>query len=220
MKKELFIIILSLTAISVKAYCGFQYEQADDRDDSSENTEIPGDQSYPASIVSGTLPIIYINTENATPIVDKVTPIPAGLYVTVPEGSEYTPTGAEDAPVALTIRGRGNASWEIPKKPYKLKFDKKTSLLNLPKSKHYALLHHNQGFVDYLTSMSAMEMMRRLTGKWAPHILPVEVVLNGRYDGLYFLAETIKIDSNRLDIFEQEDGEIDPEIIPYGWLVD
>lgn len=175
---------------------------------------------FDASYCTNTLPVIYINTEDSVPIVNKVDNIPATLYITTPEDSEYTPLGSIDEGVELTIRGRGNGSWNWPKKPYKLKFSSKTEVLGLPKSKHFALLHHNQGYVDYLGSMVGMEFARRIGEPWAPHMIPVELVLNGSYEGLYFLAETVKIDKNRVNIFEQEDLTTDPEIIPYGWLVE
>lgn len=170
---------------------------------------------------SNTLPIIYINTVDATPVVDKVTPIDATLYITVPEGSEYKALGTPEEGITLTIRGRGNASFfNSPKKPYKLKFESKTEVLGLPKSKHFALLHHNGGYADYLASMGGMELGRLIGESWEPHQIPVEVVLNGSYDGLYFLAETVKIDKKRLNIYEQEDLNTDPELVPYGWLVE
>ena len=175
---------------------------------------------FDASYCTNTLPVIYINTEDSVPIVNKVDNIPATLYVTTPENSDYTPLGFPEEGIELTIRGRGNASWNIPKKPYKLKFTAKTEILGLPKSKHFALLHHNQGYVDYLGSMVGMEFARRIGEPWAPHLIPVELVLNGSYEGLYFLTETVKIDKNRVNIFEQEDLTTDPDIIPYGWLVE
>lgn len=48
----------------------------------------------------------------------------------------------------------------------------------------------------------------------------MEVVLNGEYIGLYFLTETIRIDKDRVDIYEQNDGETDPDLIKGGWLVE
>ena len=55
---------------------------------------------------------------------------------------------------------------------------------------------------------------------WVPRYYPVELILNGRYDGIYFLYESVKIDSNRLDIFEQPEENTAPATIPYGWLVE
>lgn len=168
-----------------------------------------------------TVPVIYINTIDATPIVDKITPIEAKLYITVPKKSKYEALGSPSEGISLTIRGRGNASFvNSPKKPYKLKFDSKTEILGLPKSKHFALLHHNSGYADYIASMAGMELGRLFGDSWEPHQIPVEIVLNDSYEGLYFLAETVKIDKSRLDIYEQNDLNTDPELIPYGWLVE
>lgn len=48
----------------------------------------------------------------------------------------------------------------------------------------------------------------------------VEVVLNGDYIGLYFLTETIRIDENRVNIYEQQDLETNPALFTGGWLVE
>ncbi len=175
---------------------------------------------FPASLQSGKLPVIYINTEEAAPIVDKVTPIPAGLYLD-PCGLEGVEAlGSKDDPIELTIRGRGNTTWQHVKKPYKLKFSKKTSILGLPASKHFALLAHYCAGNEWATNYTGFEIARRLGMGWQPGMKAVELVLNGRYDGVYFLTETIKIAEDRLNIFEQEDGATDSEIIPYGWLIE
>lgn len=56
--------------------------------------------------------------------------------------------------------------------------------------------------------------------KWVPGAQPVELVLNGRYDGIYLLSETLKINPDRLDIFEQPDMNNDPTTVDGGWLVE
>lgn len=58
------------------------------------------------------------------------------------------PMGAEDiealgtkyAPLPMQIRGRGHSSWKGAKKPYKIKLDKKTAVMGMPKNKHWALM--------------------------------------------------------------------------------
>lgn len=111
------------------------------------------DSDFPASMASGTLPVVYINTENEAPVVDKVTMIPAVLRIAMPasEGDDQTVDSEE---LTLKIRGRGNVSWQQEKKPYKLKFDSKESLLGMPGSKHYALLPQ-QGYCDIVADMMA-----------------------------------------------------------------
>lgn len=171
-------------------------------------------------MASGTLPVMYVNTENATPIVDKETKIPATLYVTVPDDYDREALGSEASPVELTIKGRGNASWLGPKKPYKIKFESKTAVLGMPKHKHFALIPFAGGYAGWLAANAGMELGRLAGMSWAPRMEPCELVLNGRYDGLYFMVESMKIDKNRLNIFEQEDLCTDTELIKGGWLVE
>ena len=91
---------------------------------------------------TGTLPIVYIVTENGKPIVEKEEKIPAGFWID-PAQSGCAAFGSESNPVPFTVSGRGNYTWSgFDKKPYKVKFNEKQSLFNLPKSKHYALLAH------------------------------------------------------------------------------
>lgn len=185
---------------------------------SSESDEQKPEPVWPAEMVSGTLPIIYIDTENNDSIVDKERKIPATFYADCSAREEYDNIASIDSALTLTIKGRGNASWLLPKKPYKLKFDKKQSLFGLPKNKHYALLAD----VQMMTPLSiiGMEMGRQIGMTWAPHMQPVELILNGNYDGTYLLAESVKISSGRVDIYEQPEGNEDEELIPYGWLVE
>lgn len=166
-------------------------------------------------MASGTLPLIVINTENGDSIIDKVTRIPAQLYIKETDGSASATSN-------ITIRGRGNATWTLAKKPYKIKFEEKTPLLDLPANKNFALIAWNfgSGNIEWITSICGMEMARMLGMPWAPNIRPVELLLNGNYEGMYFLTETVKINSSRLDIFEQPDLNEDKETIPYGWLVE
>lgn len=164
--------------------------------------------------VSGTLPVLHIDTEGNKPITSKTVYL-AATYWLDPQGSEgVEPLGSETAPLTMQIRGRGHSSWNSPKKPYKIKLDKKTAVMGMPKNKHFALLKPTENTV------AGMQMGRLMGMAWTPGFRPVEVVLNGDYIGLYFLTETIRIDENRVDIYEQKDQETDPGLITGGWLVE
>lgn len=169
---------------------------------------------------SQTLPILYVNTLDSLPVTDKVNPKDATVYITIPDGVDGKAFATAESPAKLTIRGRGNSSWEMPKKPYKLKFDKKSAPLGLAKNKHFALMAYASGFADWHTAFASFEFARQIGLGWAPEIRPVELMLNGNYEGLYFLTETVRIDPNRLDIYEQPEGNTDEATIPYGWLVE
>ena len=164
--------------------------------------------------ISGTLPVMYIETENRKPIVSKEEYL-KGTYRLDPMGTEgIEALGSENGPLPMQIRGRGHSSWKARKKPYKIKLDKKTAILGMPRNKHWALLKPDEG------NVAGYELSRILGLRWAPSLRPVEVVLNGDYIGLYFLTETIRIDENRVDIYEQQDQETDPVLLKGGWLVE
>lgn len=169
--------------------------------------------SSPISI-SGTLPVLYIDTENNKPIVSKEVYLNA-TYSLDPMGAEdIEALGTKAAPLPMQIRGRGHSSWKESKKPYKIKLEKKTSIMGMPKNKHWALLKPTENTVAGLQLGKLMGM------EWTPSFRPVEVVLNGDYIGLYFLTETIRIDENRVNIYEQQDQETNPDLIKGGWLVE
>lgn len=169
---------------------------------------------------SGTLPVLHINTADSVPVDQKENYID-GEYWLDPSGIvDVEAVGSADAPLPLEIRGRGNATWLEDKKPYKLKLGKKQSLLGMPKNKHYALLTFIGGFSAYFAHPLGMEIGRHIIQGWTPRMSPVEVVLNGQYIGLYTLAETVRIDSGRVDIFEQPEGNEDASTLDGGYLVE
>lgn len=178
---------------------------------------------FTADLASGTLPVVYINTEGAAPVIDRENKIQASMWIEIPEGctAEFEAVGSASEPLALTIKGRGNSSWtNSEKKPYKLKLDKKTELLGMPKHKHWALLALALGHPAQFVNTTGFALGRELGMAWVPRSRHVEVVLNGEYIGLYDLTESVKIGSNRVDIFEQDEENEDEATIPYGWLVE
>lgn len=97
------------------------------------------------------------------------------------------------------IRGRGNSTWNLPKKPYKFKLDKKEKLLGLAAEKDWVLL------ANYLDGTHLLNAVSMKTGQlmglpFTNHIEPVEVNLNGQYLGLYMLTEQIEVKNNRVNI--------------------
>lgn len=180
---------------------------------SDEHTENDPPTSNEVTI-SGTLPVLYIETENYKPITSKTKYLNANYWLDVMGMDGVEPLGSESKPLSMQIRGRGHSSWKAAKKPYKIKLAKKTELLGMPKNKHWALLQPSENTVAGLQLGKLMDMA------WTPTFRPVEVVLNKDYIGLYFLTETIRIDENRVNIYEQKDQETNPELIKGGWLVE
>ena len=173
---------------------------------------------------SGTLPVLYITTENNTPITSKDYYLNASYYLDAKGIAGYDNIGSAAAPLTMEIKGRGNYSWTgFNKKPYRLKLTDKQPLLGMVKSKHFNLLAHADDAKDkkgYMRNAAGFELSKMLGIAWTPDARPLEVVMNGDYIGLYFLTEHIRVDKDRVNIVEQEDEETDAQKITGGWLVE
>ena len=170
---------------------------------------------------SGTLPVMFINTEDSIPITSRDEYIYAEYYIDNMGIEGIDNVGAADAPQLLEIRGRGNYSWEyFDKKPYRLKLDKKTALLGMKRNKHWALIANADDYLGFLRHTVGYELSRQLGLAWTPSQQPVEVVLNGDYIGLYMLTETIRVEPDRVNVLKQADYETDSTQITGGWLVE
>lgn len=177
-----------------------------------------------AATYSGTLPVLYIQTENKEPITSKDYYLNATYYLDAIGLEGYESIGSASAPLTMEIKGRGNYSWTgFDKKPYRIKLADKQPLLGMKKSKHFALLAHADDSNDrkgFMRNAVGFELSRMIGMTYTPDARPLEVVLNGDYIGLYFLTEHIRVDKDRVNIVEQEDEEIDNEKITGGWLVE
>lgn len=149
------------------------------------------DISFDGDLIDTGLPVVYIETEEQKPIDTKTTYVQANMMIK--EGGK---TVSENS---LRIRGRGNATWTYPKKPYKLKLDKKATILGMNEDKDWVLLA-NYCDKTLLRTAIALKLSRMLKFPFTSEDRFVEVVLNGEYMGNYQLVEGIKQGSNRVDI--------------------
>ena len=143
------------------------------------------------------LPTVVINTEGAKDITSKEVEIPSTVYIISQDGKNLLAT------TQTGVRGRGNASWGFPKKPYRLKFDKKQSPLGAPASAKKWTLINNWGDKTLMRNMLAFEISRRVGQSYTPFSHPVDVILNGEYRGCYQLCDQIEAASGRV---EAKDG--------------
>lgn len=154
--------------------------------------------SIDSIILGGNIPSVYIDTE---PYVDEITSrsnyLPAKFrYVPYGDGTKMVET-------EVSIRGRGNSSWAFPKKPYRLKFDKKQSLGNLNKAKSFVLISN---YIDFTLMKNAVAFkIADLLGMPYTNIpLPVNLVFNGKQRGSYMMTNKVGINSGSVDIDENE----------------
>jgi spore coat protein CotH len=146
----------------------------------------------PAKLDTG-LPVVRITTADRKPITSKEVYVSADIEITDPDNSAHNFAGE------VEIRGRGNTTWGAPKKPYRLRFPKKTSLFGYEKARNWVLLANYQD-TTLMTNALAFELGRRFGLPFTPHVTYVDVILNGRYVGNYTLTEQIQVGAGRIDI--------------------
>ena len=168
--------------------------------------------------ISGTLPVVYLNTNSGLAITDKENYVSGTVWID-PLSTGYAALGTSAAPLTAQLKGRGNWTWTgFDKKPYRIKFDKKQAVLGMPSNKHWCLMAHADDCLGFLKNYAGYKLSEALGLKWTPKAVPVELVMNGEYYGLYFLTEQVRVGSNRVNVTEQEDNATDS--VSGGWLVE
>jgi hypothetical protein len=149
------------------------------------------------------LPQLRITTKDGAPIVSKE------IYVEATFAFSNPATSPQEATLNGKIRGRGNFTWEGPKKPYKVQFTndasyaKVSDFLGMKKNRNWALLadYNDRSLIRNKLAMSLGNSSLFSDGmKWNPSGQHVEVTLNGEYVGVYLFSEDIRIDPARLAI--------------------
>lgn len=97
------------------------------------------------------------------------------------------------------IKGRGNATWLLPKKPYNIKLDESVDFLGLGKAKGWCLL------ANYLDgSLLRNKIVYNLADETGiPFTMAsesIDLYTNGNYQGTYLLTEKVEINKNRVNI--------------------
>lgn len=148
-----------------------------------------------ASVAYTAIPILYVNTPDSVEIISKEEWI---------EDADISLVGAADESwnfenIETSIRGRGNSTWSRPKKPYALKLKTAREIMGMPEHKRWVLLA-NYFDNSFMRNEAAFYLSELFELGWTVHGEFVDLVLNGKYNGLYWLGEAIKVDKNRVDI--------------------
>ena len=101
------------------------------------------------------------------------------------------------------IRGRGNSTWGLSKKPYQFRLSQKTDLLGLGKGKAWNLLANGYDETK-LRNQITLQLASALGMAYVPRGTMVDLYINDMYYGNYFLTQKIKVDSESVDIRDME----------------
>ncbi len=101
----------------------------------------------------------------------------------------------------LEIKLRGNSTRYLNKRPYKIKLASKSDLFGMGKNKHWVLLAND---IDHtlIRNKITLDFASAIGMKFASESELVSVFLNGNYQGVYQLCEHIRVDEERVDIFD------------------
>ena len=150
------------------------------------------------AVSAATLPQIYLNIDGGATPSEKKEDHDGTIKIVSADGVKTVYDGA------FKIHVRGNSTRHHPKKPYKIKLDKKTDLFGMGKSKHWVLLanYHDESM---MRDKLAYDFARKL-GIIGMQSTWVECHMNGKPLGCYLLCEHLRIASNRVDIYDWEDA--------------
>ncbi|MBE6553262.1 MAG: hypothetical protein E7666_02855 [Ruminococcaceae bacterium] len=171
-----------------------------------------GETSCIVRVISKTMPTITIDTQGAkinsretyTPcLIDLESDVDAQCFEKVGAG----------------IRYRGNSTYNLSKKPYRIKFTSKRNLLGMNEGaecKSWVLLadRYDNSMIRNSTCLSfASIIVKEYTSDWRY----VRLVINGKDQGVYLLAEQPQIQENRVNI--EEAGE-ESTALKSGYMIE
>lgn len=120
--------------------------------------------------------------------------------------------------LGMTIKVRGNTSAYTDKRSYKIKLQKKADMLcrgvdSIYKDKNWILIKEKK-----LRNRVGFKINELAKLQWTPAFQYVNVIMNGSYEGIYILMESVKRNTKcRLDV--SDTGYI-AEYDPYFWNED
>ena len=160
------------------------------------------------------LPQVSIDTYSGRPIASKDVYVLSQMAYT----DESNVTTYYDS---LWIRGRGNSTWGLAKKPYKLKFEKKQKLLGkgYANAKKWTLLANHADKTLIRNALTSL-MGKRAGLKFNPAAKFVDLTLNGEYVGNYQISDQVEVKAHRVNITEQDLPLTEKSDITGGYLLE
>lgn len=112
----------------------------------------------------------------------------------------YTQDGTLDCQTQFkALNGRGNTSWDCPKKSYSLELTSAQDLLGMGAAKKWILLASWYDTTNICNKM-VYDFARETGAAFTPECQWVDLYLNGEYAGLYQLSERNELDHQRIAV--------------------
>ena len=114
--------------------------------------------------------------------------------------------GAVDHTAGIEVlRGRGNSTWAVEKKPYHLKLDARTDLLDIgqPSRKWVLLADAIDGTL--IRNLMTLDLARELGIESTPHTEHIDLYYDGEYRGTYLLCEKVEVGEFGVDELDYDE---------------
>ncbi len=141
------------------------------------------------------IPIVEINTENNQLPKTKEEYLNCSFSITncadPDDNFSVSMKGSYEDEDGVGIRLRGNSTKLLKKQPFRIKFDKKKSVLGLEKNKSWVLLadYLDNSYIKNFTAFSLAKEFDNLDFTPTPN--HVALIMNNQFKGLYLLCEQI-----------------------------
>lgn len=174
------------------------------------------------------LPVLRLQPEKEIDSKTAYVPTTVTLYSPSTTSGWWSPA---DGPVQ--VRGRGNSTWILPKKPYRLKFPEKVSPVGLDhaREKSWVILAHDmdkslvRNHLGFALSRILFDPDEHRHSPYAVLFTPssqyVNVYMGDRYHGLYQMTDQMNRGEGRIDVekLTAADGD-DPAKITGGHILE
>ena len=146
---------------------------------------------------TGNLPSMYVETQSGS-----IAAVDADKKHNTSEAASYRiylTNGKPDSGGLCSIKGRGNSTWSLDKRPYNLNLENMNILLGMNSCKKYALIANfwdstqTRQYFSYLAA-------RRLGLEYTPQTQFVNLYINGRYQSLYLLTQRLNVNGGTVAI--------------------
>ena len=167
-------------------------------------------------VIDTGLPVVQIWTDGLAPVLDRENYVDACMRITDGDKEKYG-TGLYHG--TLKIRGRGNSTWNMPKKGYRLKLSDAAKVLDMPAHKDWVLLA-NYADKTLMRNAVGFELSRILGFPWTPRMRFAEFYLNNEFLGNYQIGEKIEVAPTRVAITPMSPSDVNVPAVEGGYLLE